>query len=67
MVTKETPISSFSLSSILSCDPNSWGCLSDWEIQFIEEIPGCTRNEAHRNLGIELSILLKNPPKSSRQ
>ncbi|CAG8600507.1 4181_t:CDS:2 [Paraglomus brasilianum] len=43
----------------------SWG-LHHSNIQFIEETPGCTRNEAHRNLGIGLGILLKNLPKSSR-
>ncbi|CAG8604756.1 1104_t:CDS:2 [Ambispora gerdemannii] len=32
-------------------DPNLWGTLSDWDIHFINENPGCTREEAHRNLG----------------
>ncbi|CAG8707842.1 3807_t:CDS:10 [Funneliformis mosseae] len=50
-----------------SRNPSSWGCLSDWDVQFIEETPGCTRDESHRNLGIELNILLNKFPSTSRQ
>ncbi|CAB4375951.1 unnamed protein product [Rhizophagus irregularis] len=50
-----------------SRNPSSWGCLSDWDVHFIEETPGCTRDESHRNLGIELNILLNKFPSTSRQ
>ncbi|RHZ51734.1 hypothetical protein Glove_471g8 [Diversispora epigaea] len=50
-----------------SRDPNVWGNLSDWDIHFINENPGCTKEEAHRNLGVELDILLNNLPKGSRR
>ncbi|CAJ0832353.1 6677_t:CDS:10 [Entrophospora sp. SA101] len=47
--------------------PNTWGSLSDWDIYFIDQIPGCSKEEAHRSLSIELDILLSNLSKSSRR
>ncbi|CAG8535731.1 2200_t:CDS:2 [Paraglomus occultum] len=44
------------------------GTLSDWGIHYINENPGCTntKEEAHRNLGVELDILFNELPKKSR-
>ena len=30
-------------------EPNLWGTLSDWDINYVNENPGCTKEEAHRN------------------
>ncbi|CAG8445837.1 13837_t:CDS:10 [Dentiscutata heterogama] len=46
-------------------DPNSGRSLIDWDIYFIETNPGCTKEEAHRSLSLELGILLKNIPRRS--
>ncbi|RHZ79499.1 hypothetical protein Glove_144g124 [Diversispora epigaea] len=59
---KELPLNIF----ILESRPKRLGNLSDWDIHFINENPGCTKEEAHRNLGIELNILLNNLPNGSR-
>ncbi|CAG8676439.1 9_t:CDS:10, partial [Acaulospora morrowiae] len=43
------------------------GTVSDWDIHYVNENPGCTKEEAHRNLGVELDILLNKLPKRSRR
>ncbi|CAI2170877.1 3491_t:CDS:2 [Funneliformis geosporum] len=50
-----------------SRSPNTWGSLSDWDIYFVDQIPGCSKEEAHRSLSIELNTLLSKLPKSSRR
>ncbi|KAF0377351.1 hypothetical protein F8M41_012637 [Gigaspora margarita] len=42
-----------------SNDLNSWGSVSDWDVYFIDKTPGCSKDEAHRSLSLELNILLK--------
>src|SRR6185312_14760883 len=29
-------------------EPNLWGTVSDWDIHYVNENPGCTKEEAHR-------------------
>ncbi|CAG8687672.1 6473_t:CDS:2 [Rhizophagus irregularis] len=50
-----------------SSDLNSWGSVSDWDVYFIDKTPGCTKDEAHRSLSLELNILLKKLSDRSRQ
>ncbi|PKK61481.1 hypothetical protein RhiirC2_718386 [Rhizophagus irregularis] len=50
-----------------SSDLNSWGSVSDWDVYFIDKTPGCTKDEAHRFLSLELNILLKKLSDRSRQ
>ncbi|CAG8736910.1 13592_t:CDS:10, partial [Acaulospora morrowiae] len=40
-------------------DPSSWGSVNDWDIYYINRIPGATKMEAHRSLRFELRILLQ--------
>ncbi|PKC72606.1 hypothetical protein RhiirA1_490960 [Rhizophagus irregularis] len=50
-----------------SSNLNSWGSVSDWDVYFIDKTPGCTKDEAHRSLSLELNILLKKLSDRSRQ
>ncbi|RHZ79500.1 hypothetical protein Glove_144g125 [Diversispora epigaea] len=50
-----------------SRNPNIWGSLSDWDIYFIDKVPGCNKREAHRSLSVELDILLDNLPRKNRR
>ncbi|CAG8512523.1 12196_t:CDS:10 [Ambispora leptoticha] len=50
-----------------SRNPNIWGSLSDWDIYFIDKVPGCNKREAHRSLSVELGILLDNLPRKNRR
>ncbi|CAG8647124.1 8080_t:CDS:10, partial [Gigaspora margarita] len=49
-----------------SNDLNSWGSVSDWDVYFIDKTPGCSKDEAHRSLSLELNILLKKLSDKSR-
>ncbi|CAG8498273.1 4134_t:CDS:2, partial [Funneliformis caledonium] len=47
---------------VLESCPRFLGSLSDWDFYYIDKFPGCNKNEAHRALSFELSILLKKLP-----
>ncbi|EXX72322.1 hypothetical protein RirG_070380 [Rhizophagus irregularis DAOM 197198w] len=40
-------------------NPASWGSISDWDIYYINQVPGCSKGQAHRTLGFELKVLLQ--------
>ncbi|CAG8680327.1 15805_t:CDS:2, partial [Gigaspora rosea] len=48
-------------------DSREWGSVSDWDIFYINSIPGVSKAQAHNMLGTELSIICKDCPKNSRE
>ncbi|PKC67775.1 hypothetical protein RhiirA1_393419 [Rhizophagus irregularis] len=42
-------------------NPASWGSISDWDIYYINQVPGCSKGQAHRTLGFELKNCDKDP------
>ncbi|CAG8661085.1 12946_t:CDS:10 [Funneliformis mosseae] len=40
-------------------NPTSWGSISDWDMYYINQIPGCSKRQAHRTLALELKVLLQ--------
>ncbi|CAG8652053.1 1666_t:CDS:2, partial [Funneliformis caledonium] len=47
-------------------EPGSWGSVSDWDIYYINNVPGVSKAQAHSSLGLELDIILKALPLKSR-
>ncbi|RHZ80948.1 hypothetical protein Glove_130g182 [Diversispora epigaea] len=45
----------------------SWGSVADWDIYFINEIPGASRVQSHRTLARELETLVNYFDKDSRE
>ncbi|CAG8577834.1 4412_t:CDS:2, partial [Diversispora eburnea] len=46
-------------------DPLLWGSVSDWDIYYINRVPGASKQQAHRSLSFELHTVLNAlPPKS---
>ncbi|CAI2181738.1 11046_t:CDS:10 [Funneliformis geosporum] len=37
-------------------NPTLWGSISDWDMYYINQIPGCSKRQAHRTLGLELKV-----------
>ncbi|CAG8637914.1 4486_t:CDS:2 [Funneliformis mosseae] len=47
-------------------EPGAWGSVSDWDIYYINNVPGVSKAQAHSSLGLELDIILKALPPKSR-
>ncbi|CAG8724969.1 1116_t:CDS:10, partial [Funneliformis caledonium] len=45
--------------------PTLWGSVADWDLHFINEMPGSSCEDAHKTLASELEILLKHFTKDS--
>ncbi|CAB4388587.1 unnamed protein product [Rhizophagus irregularis] len=48
-------------------DSTQWGSVADWDLYFINEMPGSSLDEAHKTLASELEILLNHVNKDSRE